>query len=125
MEFVNNLLEYMNDDNARLIKNIVKLMSKNNINNKEELIEYVHKNIDSRFKDSDDKLKHCLDLIENSSYTMDSMDGEESYSYLNLKDDLEDEDCDVILTIIKLFELCKFEQVYILEAYDYIMQGTL
>lgn len=127
MNLVENLMKCRNKENENIIKELLYCIKEEKIYSMEQLIDFENKifTIDNRILNTKQRIKYCMYNIENSCCNYDGLSLNEIRALTKLKNNMNGNDEEKILNIIKINSITNREIMFVKEAYEYIIKGIL
>ena len=129
MELIDNLLKNISEDNSYIIKSISSIIINNNINTLEDLKLFQSKKdvINGKELSINDKINYAKNIINSFPYDIDRLDYDDVIKYQRYKDIINNSKVeeDIIINLIKIYDLTCREIYFPYEAYKYIIEKKI
>ena len=127
MNLEESLLKCKTKYNQKIIRELINYIKEEKISNINELDDFENKifTIDGKLLNNNQRIKYCLYNIKNCYFDYDGLSLSEIKILKQLKNNINDNDEEIILNIIKINAITNREIMFIKEAYEYILSGKL
>lgn len=122
------LLEKLNNDNYKIVNELIEIISYEKINTKDQLKDYQDKlfKIEGKVMNNSEKILRCINQINDAIHISEGLDFIEFQKFINMKKQLKTvKEEEKIKLIIKIFNTLGLEMMFPYEAYNLIVNNEL